>query len=96
MHVGLRFVRDVEVHDVADVLHVDPPSGNVRRDEHAKLPRPKRLEGANALTLAPVSVDDTRTNPAVLELAAKAVGPVFGSRKDEDARHRLVLEKVQQ
>jgi len=96
VHVGLRFVRDIKVDDVADVLDVDTASGDVGRHEHAKLPRPKRLEGVHALTLAAVPVDDARLNPAAIELAAEVIGPVFGSREDEDARHRLVLQEVEE
>jgi hypothetical protein len=95
MYVGLGVVRDIKVDHVTDVLDVHTTSGDVCCHEDTKLPGPKRFECPNALTLAPVSVDDTRSNPATLELAAQVVGPVFGSRKDEDACHHLVLQKVE-
>lgn len=96
MHVGLRLMGHIEVHDVADVLDVDPASGDVRRDENAGFAGAKRLEGANALALAPVPVNHRRADPSVLKLTGEVVGPVLGPREDEDARHRLIFQQVEE
>jgi hypothetical protein len=92
--VRLGFVRYVEVDDVRNALDVDPARRDVRRDQDPVIPAPETLEGMDPLALASISMDYARGDVRVLKVADQAVRPALGPDEHEHARHRSVLEKL--
>ena len=56
--VIVRCVRNIKVHDVADVLDVDAARSDIRGDHHLVSAPAELFEGMEPLTLTPVSMKD--------------------------------------
>jgi hypothetical protein len=76
--VVLGEVRDVEIHDEAQRLHVDASGGDVCRDEDAASSLLEAGQGFGPLRLAAVPVDPFATDAVLLEEVGEPVGPVLG------------------
>jgi hypothetical protein len=94
--VVFELVREVEIEDVGDAVDVDTARGDIGRDEHANLTILEGLQGALTLALRTVGVDGGTADVFTLELAADAIGTMFGPRKDEHALKGFVLQEVVQ
>src|SRR5450755_974601 len=85
VHVALRDVRQIEVDDVRDAVHVDPARRDVRGDEH---PQPTGLEVVERALASPlrfVAVNRFRRDFTALELLHQAIGPVLRAREHNRA-----------
>src|SRR6185369_4177129 len=65
--VVLRVPRQLEVHDVREVLDVEPAGRHIRRNENPDLATLELLEGTGPLGLAPVAVDRDRVQALAIE-----------------------------
>jgi len=83
MDVVLGQVRDVEVHHVLELLHVDPAGHDVRRHQAAIAPRLEPFQRIGALRLRSVAVDPRVGHPVAGEIIRQPVGPVLRSREDD-------------
>ena len=77
MHVVLRHVRQVEVHDLWQAIDVDTAGRDVGCHQHLHASALETLESASARVLALVAVDRFRIDAGTLELLRKPVGAVL-------------------
>ena len=83
--IGLRNLRQLVVHHVADAVDVDAARGDVGRDQDAGCAALEVVERPNALVLALVAVDRLRPDAGGVEVLRDAVGAALGAGED-DAR----------
>ena len=93
VHIRLGLHRQVVVHDVGDVVDVEPARRHVGGDEDGRAARTERIERADALVLRLVAMDRLGVDAVGLELAAQAVGAVLRLGEDDHAVH---LERVEE
>lgn len=58
MNIVLRTIRQIVIHHVADICHINPAGCDIRRDENSDLSSFKSIESTEALGQTSVSVDD--------------------------------------
>src|SRR5437016_4087811 len=58
MNIVLRTIRQIVIHYVSDICHVNPAGCNIRRDENSDLSSFKSVESTEALGQTSVSLDD--------------------------------------
>ncbi len=87
VHIGLRHVRQLVVHHVADRVDGDAAGGDVGRDQDAGCAALEVVERADALVLALVAVDRLGPDAGGVEVLRHAVGPPLGAGEDERACH---------
>jgi len=61
MNIVLRAIRQIIIHHVADICHINPACCDIRRNENSDLPPFKSVESTEALWQTSVSVDDRDT-----------------------------------
>ena len=83
VHVVLGHHRQLVVHDVRQLLDVEPASRDVGRDEDGDAPGLEVAEGAHALALALVAVDRGGADAVLGELLGEAVRAVLGPREHQ-------------
>ena len=93
MNVVLRLGRQVEIDNVGDPVHVDAASHDVGGHEHPVGPVLEAVEGVLPLRLGAVGVDGRALDAVTLQVAAHAVGAVFGPGEDEHSVELLLLEE---
>ncbi len=96
VHVGLRYVRQIEVYHMADAVDINSARRNVGRDQRADLALAEGGEHAFALVLRLVAVDRFRRNAGPNQPAHHLVGAVFRAREDEGAVDGLALQHIHQ
>ena len=77
VHIGLRFIRYVEVDHKSDTLDVDAARRDVGGDEHTSPPGPEILERTLTGALRFVSVDRGGLDAVPAEVVGQPVGAVF-------------------
>ena len=87
VHVGLRFHRQVVVHDVRDVVDVEAARGDVGGDENRRPARTEGVKRANALVLRLVAVDRLCADIGGLQLSRQPIRAVLRLREDDGALH---------
>jgi hypothetical protein len=61
MDIVLRAIRQIIIHHVADICHINPTCCDICRNENSDLPSFKSVESTEALWQTSVSVDDRDT-----------------------------------
>ena len=83
VHVVLRHIRKVIVHDVRQLLNIEAARGDIRRDEHLDLLILKVSEGLGAGVLALVAVNGGSGQAVFDQLLAEAVRGVLHTGEDQ-------------
>src|SRR5450631_787570 len=79
MHVVLRNVRQIVVHDVRQLIDVDAARGDVGGDQHLQRRSLEFRQCAGARTLTLVAVNRERGDAVLVELLGELVGAVLGA-----------------
>ena len=96
VHVVLGLHRQVEVHGVADALHVDATGGHVGGHQDAQLAALQLRQGAGALALVHVAVQGGGGKALVGQAVGQIVGAALGRREDDGLIQRGVAQHVVQ
>ncbi len=83
VHVGLIIVGDVEVHDVADALHVQATGGHVGGDDDVQGTALELLHGAGADRLVHVTVQGRGGKTPRIELVGQFHRAGLGAHEDD-------------
>ena len=67
VHISVGFERDIKVDNMADLIDVDPPGGDIGGDEHSDFPRAKIVQDSLPGVLRPSSMDTFGSNPIINE-----------------------------
>ncbi|GAC1697500.1 MAG: hypothetical protein NVS9B6_06080 [Candidatus Limnocylindrales bacterium] len=94
MGEGLRILGKVVVHDVADVLDVQPTRGDVGRHEHGKRAVAESIEGPLTLALGEVAVERRDIVAAPLQGLDELVDAPFGVAEDQHLIDLVLLQKL--
>lgn len=81
--VAFRFIGQVEVDHMGNIVHVNPSGGNVRGDQCAQVTIAESFQRLGAGVLRLIAVDGRDVDLFPEQLATDTVGPVFGSGKDQ-------------
>ncbi len=73
-------------------FHIDPTGGNIGSYEHPGFAIFKILQGSGTLVLATVRMNSSSGNLGLGQLSGHAVGPVFGTGKDEDGVKIVIFQ----
>ena len=87
MDVAFGLIREVEVHDVGDLVDVDTACGDVGRDQDRDAAGAEALEGCRAGALRLVAMDGGRGESVVLQILDHLVRAMLGAGEDEGALH---------
>src|SRR5437868_7453934 len=85
MNIVLRTTRQIVIHHVADVRHINSSSSNIRRNENSDLPSFKSVKSAKTLRQTSVSMDDRDTMPGLFKRLTESIDPTFCPSKYEDS-----------
>src|SRR5690348_4271307 len=98
VHIIVRLPGNVEVDDVADALHVQPTSSDVRGDEDVDLVILEALELGNPLRLLHIALDlagcEARTPEARRQVPDRRFAVAEHDRVAEIVRLQHVLERI--
>lgn len=83
MHIIFRAVGQVEVDHMADVRHVDPTGGDIRRHQYTECPAPKSFQRGTALGQAAVTVQHGYPVPGAPQQTPQPISPMLRSGKDK-------------
>ena len=86
VHIILGNIRQLEIDDMGDVIHVDAARRDIGGDEHAAAAVAKAGKRAFALRLRFVAVDRGGVDAGRNQVADDAIGAVLGAGEDENAR----------
>jgi hypothetical protein len=89
MDIILRTIRQIVIHHMADIGHVNPAGCNIRRDENSDLSSPKSVEGTKALGETSVPVDDRDAMAGLFKRLTKSINSTLcpGKYKDGPSFH---------
>ena len=96
MDIGFGDLRQLEIDDMGHAVDVDAARGDVGRDQGARLAAAEGGKRALALALALVAMDGGGVDAGLVERLGDAVGAALGAGEDDDARHRRVVEQLDQ
>ena len=83
VNVVFSATGNVVIDDVVDVLHVNAPTGQVRRDHDRAATAPEILERSLPLCLAPAAVQTDGTDPFFLQEPRDPFGPRLRASENE-------------
>jgi hypothetical protein len=84
MDIVLRAIRQIVIHHVADVGHVNPAGCDIRRDENSDLSSFKSVERTEPLGQTSVSVDDCDAMTSLFKRLTESIDPILCPGKYED------------
>ena len=79
MNIVLRTIRQIVIHYVADICHVNSSGCDIRRNENPDLSSLKSIESTEALGQTSVSVDDRDAMTSLFKRLAKSIDPTLCS-----------------
>jgi hypothetical protein len=98
MNIVLRAIRQIVIHHVADICHVNPAGCDIRRDENSDLSSFKSVESTEALGQTSVSVDDRNAVTGLFKRLTESIDPILCPSEYEDGpsfrpqqRHQQIL-----
>ncbi len=83
VHVVLSDVRQLEVHDLRQLVDVESPRGEVRRDEHANVPALEVGQGTRSGALTLVAVNRLGADPVLFQMSSQPIGSPLRAREDQ-------------
>ena len=93
VHIGLGFKRHIEIDHMADLVDIDPASGDVCSDQDTNLTGAKRMEDPLASVLRASTMDSLSGNPCIDQGLVESIRTMLGPDKDKDARSRFIPEQ---
>lgn len=81
--IGFGFIGKIEIDDKRDIFDVDSPGCDIRRNENGEIAFFEPVESAFPLRLGTVPVNGFGGEAFLFDPAAKLVGSVFRSGKDD-------------
>ena len=83
VNIIFRMHRKIEIHDVRNAVHVNPPRRNIGCDEHADLSRFEGFQGIQALVLRTIRMEGCRRDLRCSQTLRDSVGTMFCPRENE-------------
>lgn len=96
MDVCLRYVWQIDVDDIFEIVHIDTAGGDVCCDQHSSCPRFEVAERPLPRVLRFVAVNCLSGYVVSREKPRHLVRAVLGSREDQDAFDLPFLEQVRE
>ena len=96
VHVRFRLVRQIVIHHVRDIIHIDPARRDVGGDQHRGFALLEIFQGALAIVLGFVPVNRLSANSASVQLPHDAICAVLRSCEHDRAEHRQEVDQVRQ
>jgi len=93
VHIGLGFERHIEIDHMADLVDIDPASGDVRSDQDPNLACAKRMEDPLASVLRASTMDPLSGNPCIDQGLVESIRTMLGPDEYQDARSRFIPEQ---
>ena len=93
MNIILGAIWKIVIHDVPDIRNIYSSGRDIRGHQHLKRPSPKAFECAPPLIEATIAMDNRHAMAGGSERLPEAIGPTFGTGKNE---HRFCLLLAQQ
>jgi hypothetical protein len=84
MNIVLRTIRQIVIHHMADICHVNPAGCDIRRDENSDLSSLKSVESTEALGQTAVSVDDRDAVAGLFKRLTESIDPILCPSEYED------------
>ena len=84
MNIVLRAIRQIVIHHVADIGHINPAGCNICRDENPNLSPFKSVESTEALWQTSVSVNDGDAVTSLFKHLTKSINPTLCPSEYED------------
>jgi hypothetical protein len=84
MDIVLWTIRQIVIHHVTDICHVNATGCDIRRDKNPDLSSFKSVESAEALRQTSVSVDNRDTVTGLFKRLTKSIDPVLCPSEYED------------
>ena len=84
MNIVLRTIRQIVIHHVADICHVNPAGCDIRRDENSDLSSFKSIESTEALGQTSVSVDDRNAVTGLFKRLTESIDSILCPSEYED------------
>jgi hypothetical protein len=84
MDIVLRTTRQIVIHHVTDIRHINSAGCNIRRNKNSDLPSFKSVESTETLGQTSVSMDDGDTMPGLFNRSTESIDPTFCPSKYED------------
>src|SRR4249919_2154179 len=84
MNIVLRTIRQIIIHHMADICHINPTSCDIRRDENSDLSSFKPVESTKALGQTSISVDDCDAVTGLFKRLTESIDPALCSSEYED------------
>src|SRR3546814_6967294 len=94
MHVIFRHGRQLEVHDVRQLVDIEATSGDIGCDQHADFVGLELRERLGARTLALVAVQRGSADAGLFELLDQTVGAMLGAREHRSEEHTSELQSL--
>ena len=94
VHVSLGDVRQIEINDMADAVHIDTASGDIGGDQSSDRSLAESREHPLALALRLVAVDRFGGDAGLDQPARDLVGAALGPGKDESAVDCLAFQDI--
>src|SRR3974390_539157 len=96
MHVGFRYVRQIEIHDVTDSFDINAARGDIRGNECSDFALTKGREHAFALVLRFFAVDRFSADASPDQAPHDLSGAVLGPCEDQGTIDRFPPQYVDQ
>jgi hypothetical protein len=96
MDIAFRHVREFIIDDVRYQIDVNAARGNVGRNQRPDSRGAKGRERLLALRLALVAMDSGDADAGGDKMIGDTIGPAFGAREHQRARHRFIGEQLHQ
>ena len=96
MDIVLWTIRQIVIHDVADIGYVNPAGCDIRRDENSDLPSLKPIESTEALGQTSVPMDDRNAVTGLFKCLAESIDPALCPSKYEDSAPFRCQQRHQQ
>src|ERR1041384_5044241 len=96
VYIVLRTTRQIVIHYMGNVRHINPTGCDIRRDENSDLPSFKSVESTKTLGQTSVSMNDCDTMPSLFNHLSEPIDPTFCSSKYEDSPSFRPKQRQQQ
>jgi hypothetical protein len=84
MNIVLWTIRQIVIHHMANICHVNPACGDIRRDENSDLSSFKSVESTKALGQTSVSVDNRNAVTGLFNRLTESIDPILCPSEYED------------
>ena len=94
MHIVLRHVRQLVIHDMRELFYIEPTRGNFGRHQRHDLVVLEISQGTHARALTLVAMDRGGADAVGFQLLREPVGSVLGAREDEHLVPVAIADEV--